>query len=142
MNVLFFEDDYNTDSNIKFRLELMEEVNDISLDYAGNLEYFEKHLRNKTYDVFILDIMSTETNIISGITLKRVERSFVGIEFAFRIRAGYYKNQKEDAIIIIRSARATEPDIRRLCKDKRIHHICSPGSDDHKIIKILQNNQW
>jgi hypothetical protein len=138
MNIIFFEDEYTKPLNIRFRLEILEELPDLILEYVSTVEFFEDRLSKKRFEIFIIDIMTTETTITSNKNGNRIERSLVGIELLERLRDGQYQLQSKNAMTIIRSARATEPDIRRMCLNRGANYIMTPGADDHEIIKIMR----
>jgi len=137
MKLMFFEDEYAERPNVKFRLELIEELPGLRLDYASTVDWFNQFMRRTVYDAFIIDIMTPEG--ISGPKGVRVDRTRVGIELLRRLREGYYAHQRKDALIIMRTARSTEPGIREICVEVGADHVLSPGGDDHEIIEILRS---
>lgn len=138
MKLLFFEDEFLDDLSKSFYLSLRIEIPDLKVVQAANTKRFEQELKKSSYDVFVLDIMTADSYLKGLKTNKNVSSANVGIELVERIRTGYYKGQKTDALIIMRTARATEPVIRERCRIKGADFCFSPGADDEKILSVVK----
>jgi len=121
--------------NFKYQLEL--ELNYAIIDLAGNIKSFEHYVNNKRYDVFILDIM-TKDSIYNFVTGKKICETRVGIELLTRLKAGYYKLQSPNSIVLMRTNRSSERSINNECIKNGAQKVLSPGSDDEKLVEYLK----
>ncbi len=138
MNVIILEDQYMRPSNVNFARILRFELPTFTVCSVRNIQQFESELGQTPYDIFILDIMMPGQNIISIDTSELVDGMWIGIEILKRIRMGHYKNQKKDAVIIMRTARTHETEIRNRCYACGATFCFRPGWDDFKILEELQ----
>ena len=138
MNLLFFEDQYLSNSNVRFTLALRDNIPKLNIFQAYNVEWFEKYVHEMIFDVFILDIMTPETDIKSVEYKKWIPKSLIGIELSMRLRNNHYPNQKNNVCIIMRTARAEDSQIKQLCSKYGINYCFIPGSGDFEIIRILK----
>lgn len=133
MNIIFFEDAYTQRITINFVRILQYELPWVNFYQANNFNQFEELMTLEVFDIFILDI-------ITPISINHdVPSSRTGIELLRRIKSGEYPNQKRNAIVIMRTARAQEVDIRNICHDNGADHCYRAGFDDFKIIDEIRN---
>jgi CheY-like chemotaxis protein len=137
MKIMFFEDDFNEDINVAFRLMLRKEIQGARIEYASNVKKFEELLSDAGYDVFILDIMTAETAVRSHDSGERVSRSRVGLELLKRLRKGHYGDQNKKAFIVVRSARTIDDEFADLCRQSGADECFGPGDHDIEIVQIL-----
>ena len=139
MRIMFFENLIEVYQTERFQNELKLELPNIKFELAGTVSVFEDHLKNQHFNAFILDILTIECDIRNFKTKEIVDKRDVGIELLKRIKDGnYYKNQSNQSIVIMRSARAIEPAVRSTCKREGARYVFRPGKDDQKIIHILK----
>lgn len=138
MKILFFDDDKISPSNILLAQRILLEMPDNIFKQAHSFSVLETYIQKGGFDVIILDIMGAENNVISLDTKNKVKDDFLGVEMLWRIREGLYPNQKSDTLIIMRSARELELEIKDLCYEHGTNHFFAPGNDDEEIINILK----
>ncbi|MFA6089889.1 MAG: hypothetical protein WC755_08580 [Candidatus Woesearchaeota archaeon] len=138
MRILIFDDAFSLNGYILFENEILLEMPDISIKSAHNFYAFEKELKLGNFRAIILDIMGADTKISSIENGEKILSDFLGIEMLQRIRSGLYPKQDKDVVIIMRTARADEPDICSLCIAEGANYIFPPGEFDSQIIEILQ----
>lgn len=136
--LLFYEDAYYENENTGFINDLKLELPDIRIFIAGSFERFERFASNHTMDAFILDIMGAETRLTSIRDGSRVNSSLLGIEMLARIRHGYYQLQCESSPVLMRTARADELLIRRMCEKFDCFDIFLPAMQDEELISRLK----
>lgn len=138
MKVIFYEDNLKSPINKEFRKLLTNNNSKVQLKYAAKLHRFEKYMKNKLFDIFILDVMAPEF-IIDKDTNIVVNEIDVGLEIVKRVRTGFYEKQNKNAIIIIRSNRARDLYFISLCKNLGANYVFYPGSNDFKIADIVSD---
>jgi len=138
MKILIFEDEYQDDVNVLLKMKLKYNFTNLKIRDPARVELFESILKYNSFDAIILDIMSHELDLKSINNGEIVPRNMIGIELLKRIRAGHYNTQDKNVPIIMRTARATEPNIYNLCI-KCGANYCLPPSEDDELIRILRD---
>jgi CheY-like chemotaxis protein len=137
MMLLIFDDEYEDEVNVLFLKNIKIFFPKIKIRDPARVQLVESILNSNSFDIIILDIMSQELNLRSLENNELVKRKFVGIELLKRIRSGFYKMQNRDVPIIMRTARATEPEIKSLCIQYGAND-CIPPSEDDSIIDMIR----
>lgn len=135
MRGIIFENQFRHPSHVMFRKEIELKCSNIKFGSVSDVPNFDTAVRERAFDIYVLDIMTEEDNVICHKTGKLVDRNRVGIELARRIRSGFYSIQNKDAFIIFRTARAKEPGFTEMATDADC--VFDPCRDDSLIYECI-----
>jgi hypothetical protein len=137
MNIVFYDDRRRYPENELLSQQIVFSSQKKANVFASQkIEHFEKTMREVVANVFILDIMGSETDMREYDTGHKVSSSRIGIELLRRIRGNVYPLQDSKSLIFMRSARG-ESYIKEYCIDCGCDYFLRPGEDDYIIIESI-----